>query len=670
MSATKAVKQLVKAGSSLDELIERVLTTRNKLERGAKLTKKEARIIKEAEDAGIPIMAKEFSPDKAKETLAKHWAAEKSFTIKPPEQVKASKGREKYIQKRAGPKVAKDIKDYYEWKKSQTSLVPSESKALTPQPLTAQEIGPAEVIKNKAKIGTTDTRSFAQKAKEADVGWAQRAPGKFDATETEGFTAQLPTYKGGRSKLSPKQQAAMTAAGGIGAVATAQTLRPEEQPDKPGAAVTPEEIGEALLAKEPTGGRGSAKKFSEQLRERQKAEEIKRRAEMSTEERAAAFEQEKPEKEVDPLDQQIEEIKQMALQAGAKPTGAGVGSGEAKIRATGNIRRYSNATQIKEADTMAGILAKGLNAEQKQFYLTQLNNIRTQRDELFAKIEETKDLKIEEHERRELVLGLAQGLEMIGHGFTRLFAANYGMKKGVDMSGLKFDKFDWEATQARYDKRFTRIMEQLDKKQESIVTAASESEKGVLETMQKEEAGRMKLASEMQARADRLRLADQRMSLEADKAEMQFAIDEAKINAMKERNRIALEAAAAGDFQKAQLELSENKRDAISKLDTRLTEYSDEDKISRKEFAEITIPIDDELSKGGLSLRTIFGPQWEKTWAGWGEEKMSVKKVRMTLDQLLNTPGIPSPGAGQSGMPDILIEDNIDNLPGAEDLIQ
>lgn len=112
-------------------------------------------------------------------------------------------------------------------------------------------------------------------------------------------------------------------------------------------------------------------------------------------------------------------------------------------------------------------------------------------------------------------LGWAEAFEKIGHGLTQLAAAHYGMKHGVDMSGLKFDKTDWDRKREglmnemkqrqaeRLRRRELDITEgkEIARQAEAKRKAEREAEKETAKAAEKEEKAR--LVSEKEKRAAR-----------------------------------------------------------------------------------------------------------------------------------------------------------------------
>lgn len=417
-------------------------------------------------------------------------------------------------------------------------------------------------------------------------------------------------------------------------VAVPKTNRPEP----PLSAQAILKTAESLKAK-PTGGRAAAETAAAKVRE-QRAEEEQIQKEKTEAEQVQELEQIGPPKGTpSPLDQDAEEIKQLALQAGAKPTGAGVGSSETKIRSSLGIPRYVNASKADRLDRMAELMGQGLTAEQKEFYSNQLNNIRTQREELFSRIEASKKLQLEEKDRNDLIMGLAQGLEMIGHGFTRLFAANYGMKKGVDMSGLRFDKFDWESAQKRYDSRFNRIMDALDEKQKSIVESSAKTEQELILQQAKQEERMQDTAMKLSERADRLRIEDQRQAIDVAKAEQQTELQRTRLALMAENQKAAQAAKAAGNFAEADLKQRMVAAEALTSVKNDLFEFTQkegDEELDRSEFAAAIEKSKAKLAKAGVDLDQLVPAEaWEEAF--WGQDSISVNEAKGRIDKVLQS---------------------------------
>jgi len=173
---------------------------------------------------------------------------------------------------------------------------------------------------------------------------------------------------------------------------------------------------------------------------------------------------------------------------GKNRIGAGVaGANEFRVLA-GLMDRYPSMEQVRKATQERGEqLLQGLTPEQRGYYEKQLEAVRTQAAETEDRIMKLRQATLDDQAKKNAYLALGEVLESIGNNVTRLFAANYGLRKGVDLSGIRFDRYDWAAAQARYDKYFERSLDGLDKQLETNLKSSTEAQKELIQTQSKEE---------------------------------------------------------------------------------------------------------------------------------------------------------------------------------------
>ncbi len=123
-------------------------------------------------------------------------------------------------------------------------------------------------------------------------------------------------------------------------------------------------------------------------------------------------------------------------------------------------------------------LTSDLSAEDKKAFNKRKQEIQIARDNAIKQYKEDKDIN--------KWLGIA---ETLGHALLQLGAGAYGMKHGVDMSGLKFNKTNWE-------KQIDMAREDLDRK----LRIAKEEERGV-EKEQEQLTQKLKEDTEFRKRA-------------------------------------------------------------------------------------------------------------------------------------------------------------------------
>jgi hypothetical protein len=150
--------------------------------------------------------------------------------------------------------------------------------------------------------------------------------------------------------------------------------------------------------------------------------------------------------------------------------------------------------------------------EDRDWYVERMNSLVEARNQAYNTYAKGLEQAESEKERRDMAIAFGKILETLGHGLIKIGAANYGLKKGVDMSGLKFDKNDWDASfqlsQRSYEARLGSLQEMLAEKEKSL--------RGL-----EEEAGQLKRQEEEQKalnqRAEAKRLLDEQQAIQKEK---------------------------------------------------------------------------------------------------------------------------------------------------------
>lgn len=192
-------------------------------------------------------------------------------------------------------------------------------------------------------------------------------------------------------------------------------------------------------------------------------------------------------------------------------TEARVTSGTSGLQLTGpETKVYGALTGKKDVasgerpttkDLNKGIEAAGSSSaidtipdkEDRDWYVERLNVLAEQRTEAYKLYEQGLKQAEDEKERRQMVLAFGKILDSIGQNLVKIGAANYGLKRGVDMSGVTFDKGNW-------DESFQAAQETFDNRVKALGAIVQEKEKSIRGL--EEEAGKLKRLEEEQAAID------------------------------------------------------------------------------------------------------------------------------------------------------------------------
>jgi hypothetical protein len=346
-----------------------------------------------------------------------------------------------------------------------------------------------------------------------------------------------------------------------------------------------------------------------------------------------------PPKEAPSVETQlVNENINIAKQQGVPRSNGGLGPREPQFRAIIKAPHYPNREQANTLLKNAEILKKGLTGDQLEYYNTQLEATRMQTEELFTRLQQSKDLQLEKKERIDLALSIAQAVEHLGHSFTRLFAANYGLKKGVDLSGLKFDKYDWATTQSRYDKRFDRIIDSIDKKQAQALTAGKEQITALQESKEKTESEMREEALAKEKMATTLTAADSAAA--SRQAIAQARLDDAALDRESRERMKAAELASKAMLQSVSMKqkaarsaAEKSAADADAKLavyDYIKAQLPQEGDVDPDDLSYIIKTVRTSAAKAGVDLAPLAEINEENQ--GWWMFGNSAEAVRTAID--------------------------------------
>lgn len=266
-------------------------------------------------------------------------------------------------------------------------------------------------------------------------------------------------------------------------------------------------------------------------------------------------------------------------------------------------------------NTKAGIARLGapdlINAikepEARQFYMDRLGELATQRESLTQAIQESIASAEGEREKKQLWLIAGQALENLAHSMVRLAAANYGLRTGIDMSGLKFDKTDWQAQQDAVDKNFrarlTQLQETAAEQEKSFRTA--EKEAGLQYRTQVEEG--------QKAERENARMLWQQQKLNWER---EFEAEQKRLDRELKAKELILKNAAAASAR----QLAQQKRDIKAEkmdIDKQISAFTRrQDKITKaKQQAEKDLDMALDMLPAAMIPKTEFTKREEQ--ADW-----------------------------------------------------
>lgn len=347
-------------------------------------------------------------------------------------------------------------------------------------------------------------------------------------------------------------------------------------------------------------------------------------------------------------DQQVKEIYQRR-EADKNRTqyNAGV-SGARVFRGIAGLGDQALPSQIEESLTRATQLEQGLSEEDKKRYQDLLDATRNQTQDMMDRLETVRKSVLDDQAKQDTYLAVGEALELLGHNITRLFAANYGMRKGVDMSGLRFDRYDWSAAQQRYDKRFESALSKVDAQlqattkagreaEAAVVKAQTEAEKRLSISAEKERERATSLLRDYQAQQSAERRTAAQLQQQDIQHQEKMQLERARLDAMKQRNEEVKLAREQGNAQKVVSLENQNFNDALSVIDNTIEEVSEADKttFSFEQWKELVRRLDDKTMRSGLALKTVLSKDvLEASWWPAGRPDINKEALRARLESM------------------------------------
>ena len=139
---------------------------------------------------------------------------------------------------------------------------------------------------------------------------------------------------------------------------------------------------------------------------------------------------------------------------------------------------------IPEPESLDSLMKKingmtvGMSADQKELFQNQ-----------FDDLEELKNKVTGEYKKEKDNLAMAELVTDVANSLTQLFAGAYGLKHGVDMSGLKFKQTDWASKLDAAKEDLNKRLNEISKGEESL----SKQQSDILERQQKDKDFKAKL---------------------------------------------------------------------------------------------------------------------------------------------------------------------------------
>lgn len=140
--------------------------------------------------------------------------------------------------------------------------------------------------------------------------------------------------------------------------------------------------------------------------------------------------------------------------------------------------------QIPEPESLDSLMKKingmtvGMSADQKELFKKQ-----------FDDLEELKNKVTGEYKKEKDNLAMAELVTDVANSLTQLFAGAYGLKHGVDMSGLKFKQTDWSSQLDAAKEDLNKRLADISKGEESL----SKQQSNILERQEKDKDFKAKL---------------------------------------------------------------------------------------------------------------------------------------------------------------------------------
>lgn len=358
-------------------------------------------------------------------------------------------------------------------------------------------------------------------------------------------------------------------------------------------------------------------------------------------------------------DQQAKEIYGMRE---ADKRGAQYNAGVAGARVWRGIAGLGDRpmpSEITESLTRATQLEQGLSEEDKKRYQDLLDATRNQTQDMMDRLETVRKSVLDDQAKQDTYLAVGEALELLGHNITRLFAANYGMRKGVDMSGLRFDRYDWSAAQQRYDKRFESALSKVDAQLQATTKAGREAEAAVVKS-QTEAEKRLSISAEKEReRATSLlrdyqsqQSAERRTAAQLQQQDIQhqekMQLERARLDAMKQRKEEVKLAKKQGNAQKAASLEARNFNDAVMAINNTIDEVVDldDDTISTAQWKKVTQRLSQKTISAGLDLSTLVSKDMiQGSWIPWADDKIDKAALRTKLKGLLKPVGMQAESA-------------------------
>lgn len=364
-------------------------------------------------------------------------------------------------------------------------------------------------------------------------------------------------------------------------------------------------------------------------------------------------------------------------------------SGAAALRGIAGLdAEATKPSQMQQALDRAGQLLNGLSEKDKEFYQTLLDKTAMDTQDMMSELDRVRQSILDDRAKQDTYLAVGEALALLGHNITRLFAANYGLRKGVDMSGLRFDKYDWSAAQQRYDKRFENAISRIDEQLKTAIQAGETSKTSIIKAMGEKEKATIKAGESELARATALlreenleRRAAADRQLKERQIQQQFAasarreaaseairqqraeqfekmlgfkreelatkkeLAQNRFNLMAQRELERRQAAAAGNQSKAAELKDQNFNDAILSISNTIDEVSkaNEDTFTFAQWKELTRRLSEKTMKAGIEVKDLLSPEvLEGSWIPWAENKINKDALRARLRSMYKQNAFPT----------------------------
>lgn len=177
-----------------------------------------------------------------------------------------------------------------------------------------------------------------------------------------------------------------------------------------------------------------------------------------------------------------------------------------------------------------------LSQEDREWYQDRVERTESNFQEVIKKLNHMARYEMDTRERQEFRTEMAEAASIIAGSLVQLAAANYGLKKGVDLSNVRFEKVDFSRTYERLNRRFDQSMQRLDaiyemqfKKRERDLGAVEQEMQGEIDYQRASIIKREEAKAKATLSAERLAAEAEQLELKKKEVELKAAKQKAEV---------------------------------------------------------------------------------------------------------------------------------------------